>query len=85
MKKYILLAVAVLMFGVANAKVIRIHYSDGTTKVYTSSELSTIDFNNNGTVTVYAYDGSLIPQPAGKIYESVTVDDQEAVTEYASH
>lgn len=84
MKKYILLAVAVLMFGVANAKVIRIHYSDGTTKVYTSSELSTIDFNNNGTVTVYAYDGSLIPQPAGKIYESVTVDDQEAVTEYAS-
>lgn len=81
MKKYFILAIVMMMFGVANAKVIRITYSDGSEKIYTSSELSSIVFNHNGTLTVYSYDGTLLPQPAGLLYESVTVDEQEAVTE----
>lgn len=81
MKKFIILTIALMAFGFANAKVIRISYSDGSQKVYTSSEVSSIVFNNNGTLTVYAYDGTLLPQPAGRMYESVTVDDQEAITD----
>ena len=80
MKKILFLTIALMMFGIANARVIRISYSNGTEQVYTSSELSSIVFNNNGTLTIYSYDGTVIPQPAGVLYERITVDDQETVT-----
>ena len=52
MKKILFLTIALMMFGIANARVIRISYSNGTEQVYTSSELSSIVFNNNGTLTI---------------------------------
>ena len=84
MKKILFLTIALMMFGIANARVIRISYSNGTEQVYTSSELSSIVFNNNGTLTIYSYDGTVIPQPAGVLYERITVDDQETVTSIVS-
>ena len=43
------------------AKTVKITLSDGTVKVFTSSQLSAIDFNDDGTLTITTYDGEVLP------------------------
>ena len=51
--KKLLLAIMALVTSVAiQAKVIKITLSDGSQQVYTSSQLSAIDFNEDGTLTL---------------------------------
>ncbi|MBR5102797.1 MAG: hypothetical protein IK092_06700, partial [Muribaculaceae bacterium] len=50
-----------LLFGIkSNALLIEYKLSDGTHSAITSSELSSIDFNDDGTVTFTTYDGQVI-------------------------
>jgi len=62
------------------AKVIKVTLSDGSMKVFTSSELSAIDFNDDGTLVVTAYDGRQLPALAADFIE-LTVGDEATVSE----
>ncbi len=79
MKKILLIIVAITAFlTTANAKVIKITLSDGTQQVFTSSELSAIDFNDDGTLTITTYDGKQLPALAGD-FEAIEIDDEAVV------
>ena len=52
MRKIFTLLFALAALMTANAKVVKITLADNTTKVFTTSQLSSIDFNDDGTLTV---------------------------------
>ena len=61
MKKILLTLMAlVAMLTAVEAKVIRIKLADGSQQVFTSSELSAIDFCDDGTLIITTYDGEQI-------------------------
>lgn len=79
MKKFLLTLMALMALMTAvEAKVIRIRLQDGTQQVFTSSELSAIDFNDDGTLTITTWDGHVLPPLKGE-YETVEVDDKATV------
>lgn len=65
---------------VSQAKVIKVIMADGTAKVFTSSQLSAIDFNDDGTLTVTTYDGQQLPT-IGADFEVLEIGDEAIVTD----
>ena len=78
MKKILLALIGLVACTTINAKVIKITLKDKTTKVYTSSQLSAIDFNDNGTVTITSYDGNVLMKDAE--VADVNISEEEAIT-----
>lgn len=80
MKKILNTLLLLLACVATEAKVIKVTLADGTVKVYTSSELSAIDFNDDGTLTVTTYDGQQMPA-LGAAFDELTIGDEPAITE----
>lgn len=80
MKKIVLLFIALMAMVVSEAKVIKITLTDGTTKVYTSSELSAIDFNDDGTLTITTYDGQQLPALDAD-FSTLELGDEAVITD----
>ncbi len=80
MKKILLvLLILITSFATADAKVIKIKMADGSLRVYTSSELSAIDFNDDGTLTITTYDGQQLEASEAE-FDEVEIGDEAAVT-----
>lgn len=62
------------------AKTIKITLSDGTVKVFTSSQLSAIDFNDDGTLTITTYNGQVLPALEAD-FESVNINYDAVVSD----
>ena len=62
------------------AKTVKITLSDGTVKVFTSSQLSAIDFNDDGTLTITTYNGQVLPALEAD-FESVDINYDAAVSD----
>jgi len=54
--------------------------TDGSVKVFTSSELSAIDFNDNGSITITTYDGQQLPA-LGADFTELTIGNEATVSE----
>lgn len=80
MKKFIFSLFLLLVCIAADAKVVKVTMSDGSVKVYTSSELSAIDFNDDGTIVITSYDGQQLPALNAE-FEEITICDQATVCE----
>ena len=81
MKKILLLLTVLLATVVAEAKVIKITFEDGTTKYYSSSQLSSIEFDDEGYVTIYTWDKQQEELDIHAKYEEVTIDDNPVIYE----
>lgn len=79
MKKILLSLFFLLACIVTEAKVIKVTLTDGTVKVYTSSELYAIDFNDDGTIVITTYDGRKLPALEAD-FDELTIDDDPVVT-----
>ena len=81
MKRILITLVALVTFlASADAKVVRIKLADGKQMVFTSSELSSIDFNDDGTMVITTYDlHQMVIREAD--YESVEIDDDATFTD----
>lgn len=77
MKKILLVLVALIATMAAEAKIIKISHAFGS-KVYSSSELSAIEFNDDGTVSIYDYNGALLEKVDLNFYD-LTIGDEEKV------
>ena len=80
MKKILLAIAAVMAAATMSAKVVKITLKDGSSQVMTTSQLSAIDFNADGTVSLTSYDGNPIELP-GETFTKVTVANREEVFE----
>lgn len=78
MKKIFLLLLGMVSLLTAEAKVVKITLADGSVKIFTSSQLSAIDFNEDGTLTLTTYDGEQLPPLAGK-FEMIEIGDDAAI------
>lgn len=79
--KKILLSLCLLLACIATeAKVIKVTLTDGTVKVFTSSELSAIDFNDDGKLVITTFDGQQLPALDTE-FEELTIGDEAIVTE----
>ena len=78
MKKILLTIAGLLALLTADAKVVKFLLADGSMTVLTSSELSAIDFNDDGTMTVTTYDGQQIEALATD-FEEIVIDDEETI------
>lgn len=79
--KKILLSLCLLLACIATeAKVIKVTLTDGTVKVFTSSELSAIDFNDDGKLIITTFDGQQLPALDTE-FEELTIGDEAIVTE----
>ena len=78
MKKILLALIALVACTTINAKVVKITMADKTSKVYASSQLSTIDFTDNGTVTIISYDGNVLLKDAE--VDDVTITEEPTIT-----
>jgi len=83
MKKIIYTLFLLLTCIVAEAKVIKVTMTDGSVKVFTSSELSAIDFNDNGSITITTYDGQQFPA-LGADFSELAIGNEAAVSEIYS-
>ena len=81
MKKLLFALLALTFCMVANAKVIKITMSGGYTKVYASSQLESINFNDDGTITVMGYDYKVLETLDPELVE-IEIDDEEETYEY---
>ncbi len=79
MKKILLALIGLVACTTIDAKVVKITLKDKTMKVYTSSQLSAIDFSDNGTVTITSYDGNVLMKDAE--VDDVNITEEEAITE----
>lgn len=79
MKKIIYTLFLLLTCIVAEAKVIKVTMTDGSVKVFTSSELSAIDFNDNGSITITTYDGQQLPA-LGADFSELAIGNEAAVS-----
>jgi hypothetical protein len=62
------------------AKVVKITLTDGSVKVFASSQLSAIDFNDDGTLVVTTYDGKQLPALAAG-FETIDINDEPTIAE----
>lgn len=81
MKKILLLLTVLIATVAAEAKVIKIAFENGTTKYYSSSQLSSIEFDDEGYVTIYTWDGQEEILDTHARYEEVTIDDNPVIYE----
>ena len=80
MKKILLSSLFLLLACIATeAKVVKVTLTDGTAKVFTTSELAAIDFNADGTVVITTYDGRQLPALSANI-EELTIGEEAVVT-----
>ena len=80
MKKLFLFLVAMMSLLTAEAKVIKITLADGSVKIFTSSQLSAIDFNDDGMLIITTYDGEKLPPLDGK-FEMIEIGDDAAISD----
>ena len=80
MKKIFLLLLGMVSLLTAEAKVIKITLADGSVKIFTSSQLSAIDFNEDGTLSLTTYDGEQLPPLDGK-FEMIEIGDDAAISD----
>lgn len=80
MKKIILTLIVSALAIAANAKVIVITLENGQTQVVTSSEISSIDFGNNGTVKIATFDGKEYLTTTDK-FKNITIGEGEEITD----
>ena len=81
MKKMLFTLMAlVAMLTAVEAKVIKIKMVDGTQQVFTSSELSAIDFCDDGTLVITTYDGEQIMAASAEL-DTLEIDDEAVVTD----
>ena len=80
MKKILLSLLMLVACMATEAKVIKITLADGTVKVFTSSELAAIDFNEDGTLTITTYDNQVLPALEAD-FESIDIGYDNVVTE----
>lgn len=80
MKKIFLLLLGMVSLLTAEAKVVKITLADGSVKIFTSSQLSAIDFNEDGTLTLTTYNGEQLPPLAGK-FEMIEIGDDAAISD----
>ena len=81
MRKIILTLLALVsVCFVSEAKVIKITLADGTMRVFTSSQLSDISFNDDGTLSVTSYNGMPLMQNQ-PVLSVLSIDDEEVVYE----
>jgi hypothetical protein len=78
MKKILLALIAMVACTTINAKVVKITLKDKSMQVYTSSQLSAIDFSDNGTVTITSYDGNVLMKDAE--VDDVNISEEPAIT-----
>ena len=78
MKKLIFILVMLVACMATEAKVIKITLMDGTVKVFTSSQLSAIDFNDDGTLLITTYDGKQLPALSAG-FDTVDVNDEPTI------
>ncbi len=81
MKKILLALVALFATVAVEAKIIKITMANDDPKIYTSSQLSAIDFNDDGTISVYDYKGALLAT-LDPNFDELTIGDEEEVYEY---
>ncbi|MBR1596735.1 MAG: hypothetical protein IJ665_08625 [Phocaeicola sp.] len=79
MKKILLSLFFLLACIATEAKVIKVTLADGSVKVFTSSELSAIDFNEDGTIVITTYDGQQLPAMEADFAE-LTISEETTVT-----
>lgn len=80
MKKILLSLLLLLVCFASEAKVIKVTLSDGSVKVFTSSELSAIDFNDDGTIIITTYDGEQLPA-LDATFDELTISDEATVSD----
>lgn len=80
MKRLLLSLMTLIVCAVVSAKVIKITMTDGRVLVFTTSQLSSLDFDGLGRITVTTYDGQKIK---GIVYgySEVDINDEETVYE----
>ncbi len=78
MRKFYMIMVALFAVVAAEARIVTITLSDGTVKLFASHELSSITFNDDGTLTAITYDGKTI-EGTDALFDKVTIDDQPAI------
>lgn len=78
MKKILLALVALFATIAVEAKIIKITRPYSNPKVYTSTQLSSIEFNEDGTISIYDYNNELLAtlNPA---FDELTIGDEEEV------
>lgn len=64
----------------AEAKTIKITLADGTVKVFTTSQLDAIDFNDDGTLTITTFDGEVL-EALGAEFDELTVGYEDIIYE----
>lgn len=77
MKKILFTLIAFVAWMSAEAKVIRVTLADGTMQVFTTSQLSSIEFNGDGTLSIVTYDKKVIDLE----FDEVVIDEQEIIYE----
>ena len=78
--KKILFSLLLLVACIATeAKVVKVTLTDGTMKVFTSSELSAIDINEDGTLVITTYDGKQLPA-LGASFDEITIDEEAVIS-----
>jgi len=75
MKKLLLSLIMLMVTLAASAKVVKLTKADGTTKVYTSSQLGAIDVDDDGNVTVTDYQGAEIEVIAADDIANISISD----------
>ena len=80
MKKFLWTLIMLVVCVATEAKTVKITLSDGTVKVFTSSQLSAIDFNDDGTLTITTYNGQVLPALEAD-FESVDINYDAVVSD----
>ena len=81
MKKLLLSLIMLTVTMVASAKVVKFTMADGTTKVYTSTQLGAIDVDDDGNVTVTDYQGMEIETIAAYDIAELSIGDDAEIME----
>lgn len=76
-----LLFIMLTVTMVASAKVVKFTMADGTTKVYTSTQLGAIDVDDDGNVTVTDYQGAEIETIAANDIIELSIGDDAEIME----
>lgn len=79
MKKLLLLLTGMVLSVCAGAKTIKITMADGSSRVFASAELESIEFVDDGTLIVTTWDGKIIDMGAAT-FDVVDIDDEAAIT-----
>jgi len=78
MRRIVLSCLALLFALCVGAKVIKISMADGSTRVFASAQLESIEFGNNGTLTVTTYDGRNIDMEGAR-FDIIDIDDEAEI------